>query len=119
MKQRLITIAVDYSPENEEAVASAMVAHFDATAKTIQEAVEIIVNNWQSVEGLHVPHWSNPETQNWKTQQEIITELHQSIDSHRCACCHGAVVGPVGVENFEHGACPPEHNCVACADTII
>ena len=119
MEQRLITIAIDYKPEDEPQVANAIAAIHGASAGTIKDAVDSIAAALEAIPGIHVPHWSSPETINWVTQNETIAGLYQQIDSHACQCCHQIAVAPAGVVGFDPGVCPPLHNCAACADQII
>jgi hypothetical protein len=119
MEQRLITIAIDYEPEDEHRVAAAIAAIQGASASTIKDAVDAIAARLEAIPGLHVPHWSSPETINWITQSETIASLYQQIENHACQCCHQIAVAPSGVTGFEPGVCPPLHNCAACADQII
>lgn len=119
MAQRLITIAINFEDENEAQVASNLLAGFASEASTIEEAVNLIVESWQAMPGMEIPHWSCPTTQNWQTQQEEISALCQSISSHVCACCHSVAEAPAGATDFVKGECPPVHNCTVCAATII
>ena len=119
MEQRLITIAIDYEPEDEPQVADAIAAIHGASAETIKDAVDSIAAALETIPGIHVPHWSNPKTDNWVTQQETISSLYQQMEDHVCQCCHQIAVAPAGVVGFDPGVCPPLHNCAACADQII
>jgi|APGre2960657373_1045057.scaffolds.fasta_scaffold16088_2 hypothetical protein len=119
MEQTLITIAINYEPEDESAVADAIAAIHGGSAETIKDAVDSIAAALEAIPGAHVPHWSSPKTDNWVTQNETISSLYQQIDNHVCQCCHQIAVAPAGVAGFEPGVCPPLHNCAACADQII
>jgi hypothetical protein len=119
MEQRLITIAIDYDPEDEHQVAAAIAAIHGASASTIKDAVDSIAARLGAIPGAHVPHWSSPKTEDWVAQSETIGRLHQAIDDHVCQCCHQIAVAPAGTTGFEPGICPPLHNCAACADQII
>jgi hypothetical protein len=119
MEQTLITIAINYEPEDESAVADAIAAIHGGSAETIKDAVDSIAAALEAIPGAHVPHWSSPKTDNWVTQNETISSLYQQIDNHVCQCCHQIAVAPAGVVGFEPGVCPPLHNCAACADQII
>lgn len=119
MKQTLITIAINYEPEDESAVANAIAAIHGGSAGTIKEAVDAVAASLEAIPGAHVPHWSSPDTENWVSQQEVISTLYQQIDNHVCQCCHQITVAPAGVITFEPGTCPPLHNCAVCADQII
>jgi hypothetical protein len=119
MEQRLITIAINYEPEDEHRVAAAIAAIQGASASTIDGAVDAIAARLEVIPGAHVPHWSSPKTADWATQQEVIASLYQQMEDHVCQCCHEIAVAPVGVTDFEPGVCPPLHNCAACADQIV
>jgi len=119
MEQTLITIAINYEPEDESAVADAIAAIHGGSAETIKDAVDSIAAALEAIPGAHVPHWSSPKTDNWVTQNETISSLYQQIDNHVCQCCHEIAVAPAGAAGFEPGVCPPLHNCAACADQII
>ncbi len=119
MEQRLITIAIDYEPEDEHQVAAAIAAIHGGSASTIKDAVDSIAARLEAIPGAHVPHWSNPKTEDWMTQNETISSLYQQMEDHVCQCCHEIAVAPAGVADFEPGVCPPLHNCAACADQII
>ena len=119
MEQTLITIAINYEPGDESAVADAIATIHGGSAATIKDAVDSIAAALEAIPGAHVPHWSSPKTDNWVSQQETISSLYQQIDNHVCQCCHQIAVAPAGVADFEPGACPPLHNCAVCADQII
>lgn len=119
MEQVLITIAIDYNPEDESAVSEAIATLVGGSAGTIKSAVDTLAAALTAVPGVHVPHWSSPKTTDWVNSQETIANLWQQIDGHVCQCCHQITVAPVGVTGFEPGTCPPLHNCAVCADQII
>lgn len=119
MAQKLITIAIDYNPENESDIAEKIASQYGGSAATIKEAVDVIAASWSNIDGAHVPHWSSQKTEEWLTQQETIANLYAQIDEHSCQCCHQITVAPAGVITFEPGTCPPLHNCAVCADQII
>jgi hypothetical protein len=119
MEQRLVTIAINYEPENESSVSAALAEIFGGTASTIKQATNAIADRIQEINGADVPHWSCSTTQNWQTQQEEIAALYQAMESHKCTCCHQAAEPPAGAIDFEKGECPPEHNCPVCAAVII
>jgi len=119
MTQKLITIAIDYEEADEQSVASAIAARFGGTATTVEGAVDVIAASIESIQDVHVPHWSCPTQENWVSQSEEITRLYSALESHTCACCHQATVAPEGTTGFEPGVCPPLHNCAVCADKIV
>lgn len=119
MKQRLITIAINFEENDESSVAASIAHKLGGTAATIKDAVDIVAANFESIDGAHVPHWSCPEQTDWMTQQEEIARLWQVIDSHQYDCCHQIVEPPAGATTFEGGECPPAHNCRVCAATIV